>query len=217
MTTEVKKKNQWWNPFVDSTEEVEDKDVVLNAKTKEGDNIVMKESDFTRAQQTGIVQVSEKTQKYFQELMEGLNIPGPDYFEFKKAINSLSSLSEETAFMSTFSTFNVMGVSREKLISSIDTYISAIKEDEENFEKNTQVKINQDVTSKLDLVSVNNKKIEELQKQVDQLKKQNEDLVSQTDISKSSINNTIQEYKKASLNLIEVLQKDKEKINTYIK
>lgn len=161
--------------------------------------------------------INNNSKEYFKKLMEELNIPGPDYFEFKKAVEALDSLPEDVAFNSVYSSFNVLGVTKEKLISAIEQYIKKIEGDKANFDKIISDKLNIEVKELRKKEEENNLKIANLQKEIDTLKDSNYKLVTDATNNESLINRGIIDYNSESKHLLFVLETDKQKIINLIK
>lgn len=160
--------------------------------------------------------VDPKIKQHFTELMDKANIPGPDYYEFNKAVSSLSGLPEAQAYQSVYSGFKVMGVTKEKLIASIDTYVGIIKGNGADFQKQVDAKTAQEVTSKRNKILENNNKMTELSKQIEALRNECLELNNQAQQAEMNINQTMTGYQSTASALIQSLEADKLKITNYI-
>lgn len=71
---------------------------------------------------------------HFQEIMDKANLPGPDYYEFSKAISEISdmAISEQQKFTMVFSGFKAQGVTPQKLVEAAKQYIDILNSDKEN-------------------------------------------------------------------------------------
>ncbi|MGZ5242775.1 MAG: hypothetical protein ACXWDO_01115 [Bacteroidia bacterium] len=89
-------------------------------------------------------------EKHFEQLFEMANLPGPDYFEFWKMMETLEPhIPDEKARISaTFSALSIQGLNKEKLLESASKYIEIIKSDKDKFEKVVNDKAKVDVDSR---------------------------------------------------------------------
>lgn len=89
----------------------------------------------------------EKFEKYFEQLFEKSNMPGPDYFEFWKMMETLEAHipDERARITATFSALSVQGLKKETLISTANQYIQIIQTDKQQFEKALNEKVTVEV------------------------------------------------------------------------
>jgi hypothetical protein len=87
---------------------------------------------------------AEKFGKYFDQLMDKANLPGPDYYEFFKMMETLEAhIQDEKARLSaTFASLSIQGLTKEKLIETAGKYKEIMEKDRVNFEKALADKIN---------------------------------------------------------------------------
>lgn len=78
---------------------------------------------------------AEKFEKYFDNLFEKANFPGPDYFEFYKTMETLEAhIPEEKArFSATFASLAIQGLTKQNLIETAKKYKEIIEQDNINF------------------------------------------------------------------------------------
>lgn len=80
----------------------------------------------------GVVDASGLTEfnKYFQKIMDDANLPGPDYYEFSKALESMNSLplSEQQKFVAVFASFATQGVKPQALIDAASKYLQILEQ-----------------------------------------------------------------------------------------
>jgi chromosome segregation ATPase len=89
----------------------------------------------------------EKFEKYFEQLFEKSNMPGPDYFEFWKMMETLEAHipDERARITATFAALSAQGLKKENLINTANQYIQIIQTDKQQFEKALGEKVNQEV------------------------------------------------------------------------
>lgn len=66
--------------------------------------------------------------KYFLGIMDQANLPGPDYFEFAKALEGLKNagLPEEQKLLAVFAGFQAQGVTPQSLVDAANKYIDIL-------------------------------------------------------------------------------------------
>ncbi|MCC6461998.1 MAG: hypothetical protein IT260_16105 [Saprospiraceae bacterium] len=83
-----------------------------------------------------------KFEKHFQDLFEQANLPGPDYYEFWKTMDTLEAhIPDEAARMhAVFASLQIQGLSKQTLVETAGQYRQAILQDKANFESAVQKK-----------------------------------------------------------------------------
>ena len=76
-----------------------------------------------------------KFEKYFDNLFEKANLPGPDYFEFYKTMEMLEAhIADEKARLSaTFASLAIQGLTKKNLVETANKYKGIIEQDQTNF------------------------------------------------------------------------------------
>lgn len=66
--------------------------------------------------------------QYLNKIMEDANLPGPDYYEFSKALASLKSapLTDEQKYVTIFAGFQAQGVTPKALVDAAQKYIAIL-------------------------------------------------------------------------------------------
>ena len=102
---------------------------------------------------------AEKFEKYFDKLFEQANLPGPDYFEFHKMMETLEAhIPDENArFSATFAALSIQGLTKRTLLDTANKYKSVIEQDKADFEVALKDKLKQEV-------ELRQKEIEDLEK-----------------------------------------------------
>lgn len=72
--------------------------------------------------------------QYLNKLMDDANLPGPDYYEFSKALGTLkaSSLTEEQKYITIFAGFGAQGVTAQSLVDAAQKYIAILGQKKSN-------------------------------------------------------------------------------------
>jgi hypothetical protein len=79
----------------------------------------------------------DKFEKHFEKLFDQTNLPGPDYYEFMKMMDTLEAhIKDERARMSaTYASLTIQGLTKEKLVETANKYKEVISLDKAQFEK----------------------------------------------------------------------------------
>lgn len=103
---------------------------------------------------------------HFVKFLKECNIPGPDYFEFTAALKNLDGqpLTDEQKFVSVFSSFSVMGVTKEKLLETADIYLKRIDKEKDEFDAQLQKDTTREIGGR--------------QKNIEGLKRENDELTA---------------------------------------
>lgn len=85
----------------------------------------------------------DKFEKHFEELFDRANLPGPDYYEFWKMMETLEvAVPDEKVRMSAvFATLKVQGLDKDKLISSAEQYSKILEKDKLEFQNAVNTKV----------------------------------------------------------------------------
>ncbi len=88
-----------------------------------------------------------KFEKYFENLFERANLPGPDYFEFYKTMEMLEAhIADEKARLSaTFASLSIQGLTKKNLIETANKYKEIIEQDKSNFDSALDEKMKSEV------------------------------------------------------------------------
>ncbi len=101
----------------------------------------------TNAAGTG--QIDKKFTEHFVNLLEKANLPGPDYFEYKQALQSMEGLGlgEEKQFQAAWASFKAMGGAKDTTVlrTSADQYLTILVKDRESFLKDVEKAIKERV------------------------------------------------------------------------
>jgi hypothetical protein len=86
---------------------------------------------------------AEKFEKYFDNLFDKANFPGPDYYEFYKTMETLEAHipDEKTRVSATFASLAIQGLTKQKLLDTAAQYKVIIEQDHANFENALSTKL----------------------------------------------------------------------------
>ena len=92
----------------------------------------------------------DKFTAHFDELFDKSNLPGPDYYEFRKMVEALNipGMDDDTKMKAAFAGLKVQGLTKDILIQSAKQYISIIDSDGQNFSSAIDQKVKGDIEAK---------------------------------------------------------------------
>lgn len=120
------------------------------------------------------------------ELLKKNNIPGPDYFEFRSALDTMAGqpLTDQQKYLSVFSGFSAMGVTAAKLAETAQFYIGKIEDEKTAFNVDLtnarKIGITDKQTEKTALEKENENLTKQIQDNLDKISKINSDVNSAT-------------------------------------
>lgn len=117
---------------------------------------------------------AEKFEKYFDRLFDQTNLPGPDYFEFYKMMETLEvHIHDEKARLSaTFASLSIQGLTKQTLVDSANKYKAIIEKDKADFEKALKDKLTSEVGQRQKDLQAHEKKIAANSEQIQKLTKE---------------------------------------------
>lgn len=103
----------------------------------------------------------DKFEKHFTSLFESSNLPGPDYFEFWRMMETLEAHvpDEKARIAAVFATLSIQGLSREKLLETAALYQAMVEKDRNEFLKAAEDKASREVEGR-------KKEITDMEKQI---------------------------------------------------
>jgi hypothetical protein len=135
-------------------------------------------------------------EEFRQVLLDSLNnakLPSPNYLDFKKSVQTTSSLligvPEDKIFQTVFATMAVNGATVQKLTSTGEQFLSILDNERSEFEKSIEGCIDSEVTSR--------------QTHIDSLQKQNEEKVALIAKLTEEIQTNKEEAKKLEVEILE--------------
>jgi hypothetical protein len=92
----------------------------------------------------------DKFSAHFEKLFDDANLPGPDYYEFWKMMETLEAhIPDEKARMAaTYSSLTIQGLNKQKLLESAAIYKGVVERDMSEFEKALGQKSKTDVDTR---------------------------------------------------------------------
>ncbi|OHD68911.1 MAG: hypothetical protein A2W19_11135 [Spirochaetes bacterium RBG_16_49_21] len=143
--------------------------------------------------------------------MSEANIDGFDYLEFKDAVIALlkDGSSEESAMKSVFTTAKTMGLTRQKLLDSISTYLTIVANEKKSFTDSLKQR------KQSDIVEVE-AKIKEIETQLASLGKEKDKLEKNLTSSKQKLNGAEFAFNEATNIVINKIKTDEKKIKSTI-
>lgn len=89
----------------------------------------------------------DKFEQHFSHLFEQRNLPGPDYYEFWKMMETLEAhLPDEKARITVvYTTLSVQGLTKEKLLDTAAQYKLVVEQDRAEFDKAANDKVSHEV------------------------------------------------------------------------
>ncbi|MCE7060482.1 hypothetical protein [Dyadobacter sp. CY343] len=176
----------------------------------------------------GTMQIDRKFVDHFVSLLEKANLPGPDYFEYKQALQSMEGLGlgEEKQFQAAWASFKAMGGPKEPAIlkSSADQYLNILDKDRSSFLKDVEKAIKDRVGA----LQEEQKKLEEsntaisqqilnLQKKIEDNKNRLGQISGEVTEQSAKINANKDSFEATHVSFVEQIKSDLNKINQYLK
>jgi hypothetical protein len=117
---------------------------------------------------------AQKFEVYFNNLFEKSNLPGPDYFEFYKMMETLEPhiADYKARLAATFASLSIQGLTKEKLIDTAIKYRLIVEVDRTNFEQILAVKLKTDVGQRRDQLGALEQKIKTNSEEIQRLTKE---------------------------------------------
>jgi hypothetical protein len=94
--------------------------------------------------------LDERSLDFLTTAIEKNNLPGFDYFEFKRAVMSLlqMQMDEATAYKSAFTTATTVGLTKDKLVETAGYYRNVVVKEKDQFDQALQAQHNTKVASR---------------------------------------------------------------------
>ena len=176
----------------------------------------------------GTADVDRKFVEHFVDLLEKANLPGPDYFEYKQALQSMEGLGlgEEKQFQAAWASFKAMGGAKDTNIlrTSAEQYLGILDKDRTSFLKDVDVAITNRVGSlhdELKKLEENNttfmQQIADLQKKIDDNKNRLGQISGEISEQSAKINANKESFEVTMNSFVEQIKSDLNKINQYLK
>lgn len=168
---------------------------------------------------------AEKFEKHFDQLLAQANLPGIDYFEFYKMMETLEPhIRDERARLSaTFASLSVQGLTKQSLVETANKYKEILEKDRADFElalsnkyKAEIEKRQQDLQDMEKKIAANSEMIQKLTQEIADSHVQMENLKAQIAEEENKINKNNSGYRVASQALVDKISADIQKIQSTI-
>ncbi|MCC6815654.1 MAG: hypothetical protein IT267_04525 [Saprospiraceae bacterium] len=172
---------------------------------------------------------SQKSQKFIEllsNLLEKNNLPGYDYFEYKKALQSVSKLGtmdESLLFKTVYAAAQSMGVDAQQLISTARKYLEVLENERSNFMQaadnylSQTLKVKSEEQKALEQSLTSNKsKMEQLQKELGEQEIKMQTLSKELDEVKLKVENNKNDFGTTYLGFVEEIKVDIQKMEQYL-
>jgi uncharacterized protein with von Willebrand factor type A (vWA) domain len=165
----------------------------------------------------------QKFDQHFSNLFDKANLPGPDYYEFWKTMQTLEAhiVDEKARMAATYASLAIQGLTKEKLISSATQYTIMLQADRAEFEKAAKTKELSDVDGRKVMVvehenkiKKNSEMIQALTKEITESQVQITTLKTDIDAAEQKIVNNQQHYLVAQSAMLNQIESDITKIKT---
>lgn len=163
-----------------------------------------------------------KFEKHFQDLFEQTNLPGPDYYEFWKTMDTLEAhIPDESARMhAVFASLQIQGLSKQTLIDTAGKYRQAILQDKANFESAVQKKSESEIAGRQASIQQLEKEreekrllIEKLQQEIEATAGKIATLQQEIGAEQGKIESAQQGYLAACTAMVSKIEKDVERFH----
>ena len=165
-----------------------------------------------------------KFNKHFDDLFEQANLPGPDYYEFSKMCQAMTTLTDDQKYPAAFMGLQVQGLTKQKLIESTTHYIAIIDDDAKNFSSVIDGKLMAEVTTKRQAADAKKASIAQKEEMIKNLQadilKDNQEMMNlsnEANEQERKANEKANVYKIACEARKNSINTDLQKINTYLK
>jgi hypothetical protein len=164
----------------------------------------------------------DKFSKHFEDLFDKANLPGPDYYEFWKMMETLEAAvpDEKVRMAAVYATLKVQGLSKDTLLSSAAQYQKVLQTDKQEFQNAVNNKVLTEVQGRKNLIDdlekTNNSNAERIRQLTEEI------TANQTKITalkkeiideENKINSNQSGYQVACDAMISMIASDVEKIN----
>jgi hypothetical protein len=163
----------------------------------------------------------DKFEKHFSKLFEETNLPGPDYFEFWRMMETLEKHipDEKARIAATFASLSIQGLTKQTLVDTAYKYKEVIINDKVRFDSavndkaKSEIELRQKkINDNLNTINHHSQLIQELTKEISQLQVQSETLKSEIVESQNKIDKNKNGYNIACQAMINKIISDIKKI-----
>ena len=170
-------------------------------------------------------QTDERSLEFLAAAIEKNNLPGFDYFEFKRAVAALKAmpLEEATAYKSAFKTAETLGINKEKLLETAAYYRNLVLKEKDHFDQ----ALNNQHTARIDSREAElkrlNDQIERHKAEIARLEDEVGNYLNQVDAAEKSLKQDREKLEKAKKSfeqthhaVITHIEKDIEHLHQYL-
>lgn len=113
----------------------------------------------------------DKFEQHFSRLFESSNLPGPDYFEFWKMMETLETHvpDDKARIGAVFATLSIQGLTKDKLLETATLYKGMVEKDRDEFDKAADDKAKQEIQGRVQQIADLEKTIAEHSQKIQQL------------------------------------------------
>lgn len=155
-----------------------------------------------------------KSVSYLSNAIEKNNLKGFDYFEFRKSVSAMAGmLEQDMAIKSAFATAMNMGLTKDKLLHSIDHYKNVLSKEKRQFDEALKSQIAQKVNNKRDEKLQLKEHIANLKKNISEIEKKINSYQERIDNSDAEVAAAEQKINETKLNFEEAYSKFVGEIN----
>ena len=168
--------------------------------------------------------LDKKSVSYLSAAIENNNLKGFDYLEFRKSVSAMEGmLDEELAIKSAFATAANMGLTKDKLLQSIEHYKNVLAKEKRQFDDALKSQIDQKVNSKREEklklkehILTLKKKITDAEAKINSYQERIDNSDAEVAAAETKINNTKQKFEEAFDKFIEEMSNDSDTINNVL-
>lgn len=167
----------------------------------------------------------DKFERHFDKLFDETNLPGPDYFEFMKMMETLEAHipDEKARFAATFASLSIQGMTKDKLLQTAAAYLQVVEKDKAAFEKAAAAKAGQEIQTRQSIVkelemkiASNSEMIQKLTKEITEAQGRITTLKKEVIDEEAKISNSKGGYNVACQAMLGKITSDIEKIKTIL-
>lgn len=169
--------------------------------------------------------ITDKFTEILLQAMEATNQEGFDYIEYKRSLQTLEKMpmDEKTRYFSAFAAAQSMGITKEKLLSSADFYLSVLKNENLKFQEATQGQREKQIGGKEKQISglaaniqAKGEQIAKLTEEIQKHQAEMEALQHEISDSVVKIESTMNDFTASYTNLAQQIEADKSKMQQFL-
>lgn len=167
----------------------------------------------------------DKFERHFDKLFDETNLPGPDYYEFMKMMDTLEAHipDEKARFGATYASLTIQGLTKDKLLNTANAYLQVVEKDKAAFEKAAAAKAGQEIQTRQSLmkelelkIASNSEMIQKLTKEITDAQARITTLKKEVIDEEAKITNSKGGYNVACQAMLTKITSDIEKIKTIL-